>query len=526
MSNSIDRLGPLPIDVSASERGTARRSDRRDDDTAGASSFAGIFAGAVTPAQRHPPPHESKKGGDGGDDDRTSAKGARTSHVERRLSRLAPEFRKPLERVIRRMKSEFGHDVTVVETVRDQARQDALFAQGRTAPGPVVTWTRNSRHTSGMAADLLIDGKYGNAEAYELLARIAREEGLHTLGPMDPGHVELGAGSEGARIRVLSASGERAANAHGQLAQLASIARVAEVAQVARVAEVARVARVAQPTSPVVGAGAAAAGAVTARAMGSPKGAGDVADAMQSAGETPAIGDVGSGTAVRPSATGASALARPGSLGREAASADAQGGDAGSADADREQHLDAATKSHDRAAQRLDAIASGNASALARTDGAQQPIAAAGGVDLAHRIASLLQLQATAAARPMSHVVLRLDDADGGPELIRIGIRDRAVDAMLSTRDPVAASRLEAQIGDLQQALGRHGLQSDSLRVELLGPRTIEAALLGVRAGATAEHRGGGQQPPAYHTPPRDHRGGDHGERPSRRHHDSSNRDT
>src|SRR5690606_3314982 len=213
-------------------RGTARRSDHRDDDRAGASSFAGIFAGAVAPAQRHPPPHESKKGGDGGDDDRTRAEGAGTSHVERRLSRLAPEFRRPLERVLQRMQAEFGHEVTVVETVRDQARQDALFAQGRTAPGPVVTWTKTSRHTSGMAADLLIDGKYANAEAYELLARIAREEGLRTLGPLDPGHVELRAGSEDARVRVLAASGERARHAAGQLAQLAGIARVAEVAQV------------------------------------------------------------------------------------------------------------------------------------------------------------------------------------------------------------------------------------------------------------------------------------------------------
>src|SRR5690606_8572933 len=153
--------------------------------------------------------------------------------------------------------------------------------------------------------------------------------------------------------------------------------------------------------------------------------------------------------------------ARAGSMGRDAASADARGGDAGSADADRDQHLDGAAKSHDRAAKRLDAVASGNASAVARADVAHQPVAATGGVELAHRIASLLQLQASAAARPMSKVVLRLDDADGGPELIRIGIRDRAVDAMLSTRDPVAASRLEAQIGDLQQALGRHGLQSD-----------------------------------------------------------------
>ncbi len=514
MSHSIDRLGPLPLDAPAPERGTARRSEHRDDDTAGAASFAGIFAGAVTPTQRHAPPAESKRGGGDGDDDRASAGDAGTSRVERGLSRLAPEFRKPLERVIRRMESELGHEVMVVETVRDQARQDALFAQGRTAPGQVVTWTRSSRHTSGMAADLLVDGEYGNAEAYELLARIAREEGLRTLGPADPGHVELRAGSEGARVRVLAASAERAPHAPpGQLARLASIARVADVA---------RVARVAQPASPAV----VAVGAGTTRAAPSAEGADGVAGALASPGEISAGRDAKSGVATRPNPAGAAEAARAGPMGRDAASADARSGDSESPASDRDQRLDAAAKSHDGAAHRSEAIASGNASALAHPDGAHRPLAGVGGVDLAHRIASLLQLQADAATRPMSHVVLRLDDADGGPELIRIGVRDHAVDAMLSTRDPAAASRLEAQIGDLQQALGRHGLQSDSLRVELLGPRTIEAALLGVRTGATAEQRGGGQQPSAYHTPPRDQRGGDHGERQSRRHHDSSNRDT
>lgn len=34
----------------------------------------------------------------------------------------------------------------IIETGRTQARQNELYAQGRTKPGAIVTWTLNSRH--------------------------------------------------------------------------------------------------------------------------------------------------------------------------------------------------------------------------------------------------------------------------------------------------------------------------------------------------------------------------------------------
>ncbi|HYE38239.1 M15 family metallopeptidase [Methylocaldum sp.] len=51
--------------------------------------------------------------------------------------------------------------VCVVEGVRSKARQAQLYAQGRTAPGRVVTWTLKSKHIDGLAVDLApyIDGK-------------------------------------------------------------------------------------------------------------------------------------------------------------------------------------------------------------------------------------------------------------------------------------------------------------------------------------------------------------------------------
>ena len=48
-------------------------------------------------------------------------------------------------------------DFVVIEGVRTQARQDELWAQGRTKPGPIVTWTKDaSSHGIG-------DDGYGHA---------------------------------------------------------------------------------------------------------------------------------------------------------------------------------------------------------------------------------------------------------------------------------------------------------------------------------------------------------------------------
>lgn len=46
-------------------------------------------------------------------------------------------------------------DFTVLEGVRTLERQRDLYAQGRTAPGKIVTWTMKSRHIEGKAVDLV-----------------------------------------------------------------------------------------------------------------------------------------------------------------------------------------------------------------------------------------------------------------------------------------------------------------------------------------------------------------------------------
>lgn len=41
-------------------------------------------------------------------------------------------------------------------TFRSKEQQKALYAQGRTKPGNVVTWTRNSTHMYGLAFDIVL----------------------------------------------------------------------------------------------------------------------------------------------------------------------------------------------------------------------------------------------------------------------------------------------------------------------------------------------------------------------------------
>jgi len=48
----------------------------------------------------------------------------------------------------------YGAHVHVTEGLRTAERQQALYAQGRTAPGPIITKTLASRHLTGRAFDI------------------------------------------------------------------------------------------------------------------------------------------------------------------------------------------------------------------------------------------------------------------------------------------------------------------------------------------------------------------------------------
>lgn len=94
-------------------------------------------------------------------------------------------------------------DFVVVQGVRTQAEQDALYARGRTAPGQIVTWTRKSRHIGGAAVDLAawVDGKASwQTKHYQGLAKAVKQAAMQLTVPIewggdwkrkDWGHFEL-----------------------------------------------------------------------------------------------------------------------------------------------------------------------------------------------------------------------------------------------------------------------------------------------------------------------------------------------
>ncbi len=185
----------------------------------------------------------------GGDLPSPAAVTAPPGPVDRSPDHLVPELQARLRKVMARMEEEFGHTVEVVEGYRAPERQEALYRQGRSEPGPVVTWTRESLHSEGRAVDLRVDGSWENPEGYAHLQRVAQEEGLRTLGARDPGHVELpdpggvvrgvGQPSNPGWMDELGSwrSGHEPAS---RLAPSAPVARAAGVAHVAHVAQVAR----------------------------------------------------------------------------------------------------------------------------------------------------------------------------------------------------------------------------------------------------------------------------------------------
>jgi len=74
---------------------------------------------------------------------------------EDRLEEVKPELREKVKRLIA-LARERGYSIVVTQGFRTVAEQNALYAQGRTKPGKIVTNAKGtqSNHTKGIAADL------------------------------------------------------------------------------------------------------------------------------------------------------------------------------------------------------------------------------------------------------------------------------------------------------------------------------------------------------------------------------------
>lgn len=74
---------------------------------------------------------------------------------ERAIATLLPELR-PLARALVQKAAGAGIDIRIISGLRTYAEQDALYAQGRTSPGAIVTNARAgySNHNFGIAFDV------------------------------------------------------------------------------------------------------------------------------------------------------------------------------------------------------------------------------------------------------------------------------------------------------------------------------------------------------------------------------------
>jgi hypothetical protein len=420
---------------------------------------------------------------------------------------IVPALRERLDRVVDRMARDFGYTVEVVEAHRTQERQDALFAQGRTAPGPVVTWTRESRHTAGAAVDVRIDGGWSDAQAFLRLAHVARDEGLRTLWPRDPGHIELAPETVtstgvppaarssrslgGDTTRVIASDivpadvtpRNRLPTADLGIAAVDSarrdvpadnggVARPAQVAEVAAVATVARPAMVAVVAEPGRAPEARPATGKSKARTESPAGQSSLrarVEALTLAGvqpvETPSAPP-------RPDVIATVRVTPP----MPDATTAGSGGRSRDSDGERE----AAAAMAEAIVRQADGDLAGTVFRQdeGRTPGRVEGVKAAEvfGTDTTERIARVLRLQESAVDRPLSSVLLRLDGPDGSQDRIRVGLRGTSVEATLDIRDSAAADQMRQHSGELQRALERQGLEGEAITIRSMTRSTESAA--------------------------------------------------
>ena len=106
----------------------------------------------------------------------------------RNLDDLLPQVKIKVEQFIQACKDK-GIDILVTSTYRDMESQDALYEQGRTTPGKIVTNARagDSYHNWRCAVDVvpIIGGKPdwdGSHPAWQQIGEIGEECGLEGAG--------------------------------------------------------------------------------------------------------------------------------------------------------------------------------------------------------------------------------------------------------------------------------------------------------------------------------------------------------
>jgi peptidoglycan L-alanyl-D-glutamate endopeptidase CwlK len=341
---------------------------------------------------------------------------------------LNPDFRTKLTRVINRMHDEFGKDVQLVEGFRTQSRQDFLYDQGRTRPGDVVTWTKSSKHTLGLAADVMIDGSYTDAAGFRQLAQVAAQEGLRTLGAKDPGHIELptrgGAAAWGASAETVNID-DNVSRAIGiALDPGSSDATSDDSGTFGRFnGLLSRAGRGGSATGappiqmPIMSGGGMGSGGMSQRSFG------DAQKDSTRSDESAKVANVASVASVANVASVA------------------------------------------QVAQVAHLAGVGQPQAAIMSAPVMVPVTAGAGSDAADKVGRILDARDSAPVQPLSHVTLNIDNPNGASDQVTIQLRSGAVDTAISLGDPNRADRMSLRVGELQHALEQHGLNATAINV-------------------------------------------------------------
>lgn len=112
--------------------------------------------------------------------------------INRNIDDLSSNFKPKVIDFLAECKEKW-FNIMVFEWLRTQERQKELYAQWRTKPWKIVTWTLKSNHLTGNAVDIVFkDSKWNPTWSwdYDSLIAIAKKYWIRNLKPKETAHFE------------------------------------------------------------------------------------------------------------------------------------------------------------------------------------------------------------------------------------------------------------------------------------------------------------------------------------------------
>ena len=139
---------------------------------------------------------------------------------EKNIEKLHPKLRDKAREFINKVEKDLGIKLRVTSTLRTYAEQDALYAQGRTKTGRIVTNAKGgeSNHNFGTALDVvpIVNGEAAwktSLDTWNKIGKIGKEIGFDWGGDwkkiIDKPHFEMQFGNTLAQLRKKYESGQK-----------------------------------------------------------------------------------------------------------------------------------------------------------------------------------------------------------------------------------------------------------------------------------------------------------------------------